>query len=405
MVTYPSDWTESKLLDHVNLVQGLTYTPENVKPSGTLVLRSSNIQNGTLSLLDNVYVNVNVSEEKMVQHGDILVCVRNGSSALIGKSCILPRLSNTTFGAFMSILRGDTTGFFAKLFESDIVQEQVRGRSNATINQITKKDFQSIEVTVPSESEQKDIAQTLCCFDAYVANLTELIEKKRGLRDGAAEDMMSGRTRLRGFTMDWVVYPFSKYFSLLPTNTCSREQLSDRGQVGDIHYGDVLIKYGNVLSDADEIPRLKDTSRIKERSYLQMHDVLIADTAEDETVGKVVQVGKVSIPLVGGLHTIACRPNYETAEGFLGYYMNSSQYHEQLYPYITGIKVSSVSKKSFGETELCIPAEVEAQKAIVSVLKAMDDEIEALEAERDKMIQIREGAMDDLLTGRVRLRV
>ena len=405
MVTYPSDWTESKLLDHVNLVQGLTYTPENVKPSGTLVLRSSNIQNGTLSLLDNVYVNVNVSEEKMVQHGDILVCVRNGSSALIGKSCILPRLSNTTFGAFMSILRGDTTGFFAKLFESDIVQEQVRGRSNATINQITKKDFQSIEVTVPSESEQKDIAQTLCCFDAYVANLTELIEKKRGLRDGAAEDMMSGRTRLRGFTMDWVVYPFSKYFSLLPTNTCSREQLSDRGQVGDIHYGDVLIKYGNVLSDADEIPRLKDTSRIKERSYLQMHDVLIADTAEDETVGKAVQVGKVSIPLVGGLHTIACRPNYETAEGFLGYYMNSSQYHEQLYPYITGIKVSSVSKKSFGETELCIPAEVEAQKAIVSVLKAMDDEIEALEAERDKMIQIREGAMDDLLTGRVRLRV
>ena len=85
--------------------------------------------------------------------------------------------------------------------------------------------------------------------------------------------------------------------------------------------------------------------------------------------------------------------------------MNSSQYYEQLYPYITGIKVSSISKKSFGETELCIPAEVEEQKAIVSVLKAMDEEIEALEIERDKMIQIREGAMDDLLTGRVRLSV
>ena len=100
MVTYPSDWKESKLLDHVNLVQGLTYTPENVKPSGILVLRSSNIQNGTLSLLDNVYVNVNVSDEKMVQPGDILVCVRNGSSALIGKSCILPRLYNTTWAYF-----------------------------------------------------------------------------------------------------------------------------------------------------------------------------------------------------------------------------------------------------------------------------------------------------------------
>lgn len=271
---------------------------------------------------------------------------------------------------------------------------------------MNKKLIKGITVTIPMDlAEQEDIAEALSTFDTYIADLTELIEKKRDIRDGAAEDMMSGRTRLRGFTMDWVVYPFSKYFSLLPTNTCSREQLSDRGQVGDIHYGDVLIKYSNVLSDADEIPRLKDTSRIKERSYLQMHDVLIADTAEDETVGKVVQVGKVSIPLVGGLHTVACRPNYETAEGFLGYYMNSSQYHEQLYPYMTGIKVSSVSKKSFGETELCIPAEVEEQKAIVFVLKAMDEEIEALEIERDKMIQIREGAMDDLLTGRVRLRV
>lgn len=129
MVTYPKDWIESKLLEHVKLVQGLTYTPENVRPSGILVLRSSNIQNKSLSLLDNVYVNANVPEEKMVQPGDILVCVRNGSSALIGKSCILPRLTNTTFGAFMSVLRGDKTGFFAKLFESDIVQEQIRGRS------------------------------------------------------------------------------------------------------------------------------------------------------------------------------------------------------------------------------------------------------------------------------------
>ena len=209
MVTYPSDWTESKLLDHVDLVQGLTYTPENVKPSGTLVLRSSNIQNGTLSLLDNVYVNVNVSEEKMVQPGDILVCVRNGSSALIGKSCILPRLYNTTFGAFMSVLRGDTTGFFAKLFESNIVQEQVRGRSNATINQITKKDFQSIRVTVPDKPEQEEIARTLSQFDTYIDDLTELIEKKRGIRDGALDDLTAGRTRMEGFCGERKEYTIS----------------------------------------------------------------------------------------------------------------------------------------------------------------------------------------------------
>lgn len=240
----------------------------------------------------------------------------------------------------------------------------IANSKTAIMTTIDQKSLAKCPIPMPQLSEQDDIVGTIRRFDTYIDDLAELIEKKRGIRDGALEDMMSGRIRLQGFTADWVVYPFSKYFSLLPTNTCSRDQLSDRGQVGDIHYGDVLIKYGDVLSDADEIPRLKDVLRIKERSFLKMHDVLIADTAEDETVGKAVQVGKVSIPLVGGLHTVACRPNYETAEGFLGYYLNSSQYHEQLYPYITGIKVSSISKKSFGETELCIPAEVEEQKAI-----------------------------------------
>ena len=281
----------------------------------------------------------------------------------------------------------------------------IANSKTAIMTTIDQKSLAKCPIPIPSLPEQNDIVETLRQFDTYIENLAELIEKKRGIRDGALEDLMRGRTRLEGFNKEWITYPFKQYFSLLPTNTCSRDQLSDRGAVGDIHYGDVLIKYGSVLSDDDEIPRLKDVSKIKERSYLQTHDILIADTAEDETVGKVVQIGKVSIPIVGGLHTVACRPNFETAEGFLGYYMNSSIYHDQLYPYITGIKVSSVSKKSFGETELCIPADIDEQKAIVSVLRDMDEEIKALETERDKMIQIREGAMDDLLTGRVRLRV
>lgn len=406
MVTYPQDWEEKRLLDCVSLVQGLTYRPENVKSYGTLVLRSSNIKDHRLALDDNVYVDMPIDPEKIIQDKDILVCVRNGSAALIGKSCVLKRMPNTTFGAFMSVLRGDQSGYIAKIFESDIVQSQVRDKSSATINQITKKDFESIKIVIPSlRAEQKDVANTLSLFDTYIDDLAELIEKKKGIRNGALEDLIGGRTRLDGFDKEWVVYPFKQYFSLLPSNTYSRDQLTDRGEVGDIHYGDVLIKYGNVLSDNDDIPRLKDASKIKSRSYLQMHDVLIADTAEDETVGKVVQIGKVSISIVGGLHTVACRPNYDTAEGFLGYYMNSTHYQDQLYPYITGIKVSSVSKKSFGETELRIPSDIGEQKTIVAILTIMDQEIEALETERDKMIQIREGAMDDLLTGRVRLTV
>jgi type I restriction enzyme S subunit len=203
MVTYPKDWTEMKLLDCVRLVQGLTYKPENVKSYGTLVLRSSNIKDNRLSLTDNVYVDMPVPKDKMIEAGDILVCVRNGSAALIGKSCILGSLPNTTFGAFMSVLRGDKTGFFAKLVESDLVQNQVKDRSSATINQITKKDFESITVTVPDTPEQSEIAKVLLGIDTYIDNLAELIEKKKAIREGALEDLVIGRTRLKGFSGEW----------------------------------------------------------------------------------------------------------------------------------------------------------------------------------------------------------
>lgn len=399
MVTYPSDWTESKLLDHVDLVQGLTYTPENVKPSGTLVLRSSNIQNGTLSLLDNVYVNVNVSEEKMVQPGDILVCVRNGSSALIGKSCILPRLYNTTFGAFMSVLRGDTTGFFAKLFESNIVQEQVRGRSNATINQITKKDFQSIRVTVPDKPEQEEIARTLSQFDTYIDDLTELIEKKRGIRDGALEDLTAGRTRMEGFCGERKEYTISDITRTVITGGTPSTARQE-------YYG------GN-------IPWLSSTEIHQKR--IKKPTTYITDLGLQNSSAKIAPERSVLIALAGqgktrGTAAYLTRPmalnqslaalvtNEKCTPEFLYYLIESM--------YLSLRELSSgdggrggLNKKLIKGVTVTIPVDVAEQEAIADTLAAMDQEIEALEIERDKMIQIREGAMDDLLTGRVRLSV
>lgn len=193
---FSGTWKESKLLDHVSLIQGLTYTPENVVPHGVLVLRSSNIQDGFLSLTDTVYVNSRISEDQFVQAGDILICVRNGSSALIGKSCVLPQMPNTTFGAFMSILRGDNTGFISQAFKSEIIQEQVRGKSNATINQITKKDFKSITLKMPGKQEQIAIADVLTAMDDEITALEDERNKMIQIREGAMDDLLTGRVRL-----------------------------------------------------------------------------------------------------------------------------------------------------------------------------------------------------------------
>ena len=289
------------------------------------------------------------------------------------------------------------------LSSPETYKQYVAFAAGSGVQNLNKNVVKKVVVHLPPIPEQKKIAGALSKLDEHIDNMAELIEKKRAIRDGALEDLMSGKTRLEGFSNDWITISFEQYFTLLKNNTYARENLSDHGTIGNIHYGDILVKYGAVVSDSDEIPYLKKGVAFFDKWLLQINDVIIADTAEDETVGKAIQIGHVSKPLVGGLHTIVCRPNYETSYGFLGYYINSKAFHDQLLPHITGIKVSSVSKKSIKTTDLCIPSDTKEQAAIADVLLAMDKEIDGLEEEREKIIQIREGAMDDLLTGRVRL--
>lgn len=205
------------------------------------------------------------------------------------------------------------------------------------------------------------------------------------------------------YPSDWTTYSFDEMFQLYPNNTLSRDKLSEHGGIGNIHYGDVLIKYGAVLSEKDSIPRIRTEFESAARAFLQQNDIIVADTAEDETVGKVVQIGDIPFPLVGGLHTIVCRPQVPTAAGYLGYYMNSKEYHEQLLPYITGIKVSSVSKTSIRKTELHIPSTVEEQVAIVGAIQQFDIHIANLAELIEKKKAVRDGALEDLVSGRTRL--
>ena len=396
MVSYPSDWKESKLLDHVDLVQGLTYTPENVKPHGTLVLRSSNIQEGHLALDDNVYVDARIPEEKMIREGDILVCVRNGSSALIGKSCVLPAMSHTTFGAFMSVLRGDTTGYIAKVFESGIVQEQVRGRSNATINQITKKDFKSIKVTMPEEPERKAIAGVLSSFDSYISDLIELIEKKKAIRDGALEDLVSGRTRLEGFKGKWKKTTIGDCAEIYQGGTPSTT--NDHYWGGNITWvtPSEITKLPTLYIDNSERKITEEGLHHSSARLLPAGTILLCTRA---TIGDLA-IAKKPMTTNQGFKNLVCKKGVHNV--FLAYLLQTLK--DTMLSLAIGTTFLEISKKNLSSIELTMPSYPE-QKAIADVLTTMDEEIQALEAERDKMIQIREGAMDDLLTGRVRLSV
>ena len=162
----------------------------------------------------------------------------------------------------------------------------------------------------------------------------------------------------------------------VPNNTLSRAELSyDEGTVLNVHYGDVLIKYGSVLDvQKDDIPRIPHRCREDfNGALLQDGDVIIADTAEDETTGKACEIGNLQgSAIVSGLHTMVCRPRNRMALGYLGYYLNSNAYHYQLLPLMQGIKVLSLSRSNIQKTSVSYPSAMKEQQLIASYFSQLD---------------------------------
>lgn len=163
----------------------------------------------------------------------------------------------------------------------------------------------------------------------------------------------------------------------LQNNTLSRADLSNEAGVAkNVHYGDVLIKFGEVLDVSKEkLPMISDESVLSKykSSFLQNGDVIIADTAEDSTVGKCSEIAGLNDEVVlSGLHTIPYRPIEKFASGYLGYYLNSSAYHNQLIPLMQGIKVASISKSAMQDTDIVYPKSVKEQGKIGDYFQSLD---------------------------------
>ena len=163
----------------------------------------------------------------------------------------------------------------------------------------------------------------------------------------------------------------------LQNNTLSRADLSKEiGVAKNVHYGDVLIKFGEVLDVSKEkLPMILDENVLTKynASFLQNGDVIVADTAEDSTVGKCSEIaGLIDEVVLSGLHTIPYRPVEKFASGYLGYYLNSNAYHHQLIPLMQGIKVTSISKSAMQDTGIIYPKLIEEQAKIGTYFQSLD---------------------------------
>jgi len=386
----PEDWTVEPLAKNGEVLIGLTYAPSDVRPYGTLVLRSSNIQNDALVFDDNVFVDMEIPERIMVRSGDVLICVRNGSRNLIGKTALLDeRTAGMTFGAFMAVFRSDHGQYINHLFRSHIMKRQIDEHLGATINQITNKSLKSFQIPVPPPGDEIEaIATALSDVDALLEGLDRLIVKKRDLKQAAMQQLLTGETRLPGFEGKWQPLKFGD----LTTPSHSRIDPSR----AEPHEFCVELEHIDQSNG-----RLLGWSGTTRQSSLKS-----AFDAGDVLFGKLrAYLRKYWLADRSGVCSTefwVLRPNPETVgSGYLYQLVTTDRFIEAA-SNAYGTHMPRSDWKVVRELELFVPTH-EEQEAISQVLSDMDAEIEALEQRRIKTANLRQAMMQELLTGRTRL--
>ena len=196
--------------------------------------------------------------------------------------------------------------------------------------------------------------------------------------------MAKPEIRLKGFEGEWDRESFTNVFRFLKNNSLSRADLNyENGKISNVHYGDVLIKFGEILDvDHSTLPYITNSEiadRLDKDNFLQNGDIVFADAAEDNTVGKCseIQGMRLTDKVVSGLHTIPCRPIRQFEKGYLGYFLNSNSYHDQLLPMIQGTKVCGISKSNLNLTTISYPNNIDEQIALADYFRSLDSMLQS----------------------------
>ena len=333
------------------------------------------------------------NQDKNIQlkDGDVLI-TKDGT---IGKVAYVQAMkAPTTLNSGVFVIRPReewlTPDFLQLIFKSRYFTDFLdRITAGSTIVHLYQKDIVGFSFPVQNLEEQHRIAKCIAAIDRQITTLQSLIAKYEAIKKATVNLLLKPKEGWRRVKLE--------DFEAHRNNTCSRSLTSSTdGEIHNIHYGDILVKFGEIVSlEHDQVDWLtKEGESHSPKDYLQDGDIVIADTAEDETAGKVVEVqGVADQRVVAGLHTVFLRPPTDLfARGWLGYWMNSRFYHDQLLPYMTGIKVLSLSKSSLSNTEIYFPSKAE-QGRLVESLESIDTHIVALHAQTDNARQLKAGMM------------
>ena len=288
--------------------------------------------------------------------------------------------------------------FLLQLLERQNYEKFNSGTAQPKLNgQIVK----NMIFNFPSYKEQNKIGNFFKLIDEAIAlhqrKLTLLKQLKQTYLKQIFPQNKENMPALRfaGFSEPWKQSKFDEVFSHVQNNSLSRADLNYKsGYAMNIHYGDILIRFGEYLDVSKyQLPMIANKQLVEKykSSILKDGDIVIADAAEDETVGKCSELGGIEdANILAGLHTIPSRPNWTFASGYLGYYMNSSAFHDQLLPLIQGTKISSISKSALKKTDIKYPHGKDEQTKIGNLFKQLDDSIALHQSKLEKLMDLKQ---------------
>lgn len=413
----PEDWNVfviESLVDEISMGPfGSDITVSNFVSSGIPVLNGSNVAQERLHDSFENFVTPKKAQslkKAVARRGDVVVTHRGtiGQVAYIPEDSIFDKyvISQSQFRARFS--RKVLPSWVVSYFHSEIGSKKLlEGKGHTGVPAIAQPTttFRSLLLPIPPLPEQREIATALSDMDALLDGLDHLIAKKRAIKQATMQQLLTGQTRLPGFSGEWEVKRLGDHLNFLKNGVNSRAELSYSEDIRYLHYGDIhgssQVMLNPVSVEMPCLPRAK-ASRL---DRLQDGDLIYADASEDMVgIGKSVEIQNATgIELVSGLHTIAIRFNKSVlADGFKAYIQLIPEFRAHLRQLAAGTKVYATNRAHIASAELSLPG-IDEQQAISALLTDMDTEITALETRRTKTRALKQAMMQELLTGRTRL--
>ncbi|WP_336999622.1 restriction endonuclease subunit S [Pantoea agglomerans] len=427
----PEDWSVEPLTIITEPKRPISYGIVQTGPSvanGVPCIRVVDISNGKIQTNNLITTSEKISasyRRTILKKGDVIIPLRGkvGEIAIVDK---YTHGANLTRGVALIALKKEYDSRYVRQYLSckDSADRLLASMNGSALQEITIATLRRFPIVLPSSlKEQFTIGNVLSDTDSLITVLEQLIIKKQAIKTATMQQLLTGRTRLPQFAKhpdgtlkgyktselgklpeDWTVLTYGEIFDFLSTSTNARSDLSHNGEYGYIHYGDIHTKWNNKL-DASFVELPKISKKLVSSSFLENGDVIMADASEDYSgIGKSIEVCNIgNKKIVAGLHTYLLRDKCkQLSDGYRGYLHSNVNVKKIIDQLATGMKVFGISKNNLLSVPVPVPSKQE-QTAIATILSDMDAELTTLEEKLAKVHDLKQGMMQQLLTGRMRL--